>query len=197
MSDLYIGPEDQQAITDSVNSAGHLPVPTVEDNPTFIPVKDPTAGGAIKADLGRWTETLAVRDSSMAPPKKNPDANAVVFQVKFDVLGTEDGGCDFNKGKTWTYVEYIDKDILFDKNHKLNNMIQRKVGKLNSLLGALGVDTSKGVNYEEYFNGEKPMIGSVVYGTLSRYRYRSKLGEVKTEFEPSVFLPLDGATAVA
>lgn len=148
-----------------------LSAPSFDENETFRPGK--------KDGLGTWTELFKVRETALTPPKDGKkDGSQIVFKVTLEVLGGADGGFDKNAGKVHYYNAFIDKGTLADKSDKMYPILARRIGTINSLLKAVGVPMETGgVNYKEWFegtDGDKPMVGQIVKGTVRKYEYDNK-----------------------
>jgi hypothetical protein len=166
--DLYLDDATVQELTEAADR--NLAAPTYEDNPTFKPGK--------KDGLGTWSELYVVRDTALDAPKNGAqDGSEMVFKLVLEVLGSKEGGFDKNAGKTQYLNVYIERPVLLNKSAEGHQMAARRIGTINSLLAAVGVPTTGGVKYGDWFNGkDKPLVGQKAIGITRKYQYTSKKG---------------------
>ena len=183
--DLYLDDKTVSELADAADR--NLATPTTDENTTFKAAK--TEG------LGTWSELMTIRDTALAPPKNGAqDGSELVFKVTFEINGSKDGGFDKNAGKTHYYNAYIKKSELLDKSSKMYQMAARRLGAVNSLLAACGVPTQGGIQYGQWFNGAKELVGQKVIATVRKYQYEKKVNGQKTG-ETVTDIDLDGFLA--
>lgn len=178
--DLYLDDTTVKELADAADR--NLAAPTTDENPGFKMGKE--------EGLGTWPELVTVRDTSIAAPKnaKPGDDSAMVIKATLEILGTADGGFPKNGGKTHYMNVYIDKKAVFDRSHDMHALNARRIGTITSLLKAVGVDVSGGVNLDEWFNGEKPLVGQKALAIIRKYKYTNRDKEEVTQTDVDGFL---------
>lgn len=166
---FYLGPDVQSQINAAMDDDRLLTAPDSSQNSTFKPGKGP--------GLGRWSEMTRISDTKLAAPKDRPESkHELVFTVKFEVLGAASGGFDApNNGRTWYWTQYINTNDLNSADSKQVNRCRRKFSTLNALLEAFGHDTSGGVEYDDYFNGDKPLLNATIGVSFNKYKYNKNV----------------------
>lgn len=160
--DLYLDDATVQEITDAADR--NLATPTPEENSTFKVGKKP--------HLGTWSEVCTIRDSAVTAPKSDPTSKTkAVVKLTLEVLGSKEGGFDKNAGKTHYVNLYLDKAAIFDKSSSDHAKMARRAAVAMSAIKAQGVDVSGGINFDEWFNGEKPLVGQKVIAIVRKYEY--------------------------
>jgi len=184
---LYLDDATVQELTEAADR--NLAAPTFEENPTFKPGKED--------GLGTWSELYSIRDAALAAPKNGKqDGSELVFKCVLEVLGSKDGGFDKNAGKTQYLNVYIEKPVLLNKAAEGHQMAARRMGVINSMLGAVNVPTTGGVDYGVWFNGkDKPLVGQRAIGITRKYKYTNKkTDEVVTQTDIDGFLSAAAVT---
>ena len=162
-----------------------------EENNTFKAGAEP--------GLGTWVEAFQIRDTSWGLPKNPKEGvNAQVAMVTLEVLGQADGGFVTNARSTHNHVAYLDMDSLKDPKNKMHGLNYRRIGVLNQLLVACGMDTTQDVSLEHTLNadesGVKGLVGLRVGGVVRKYKYTKDRGkptqEIVTACEIDSFLAL-------
>jgi hypothetical protein len=178
--DLTLSPETIQEITNA--SDRNLTAPSPEVNPTFRQGKAP--------GLGSWAERVKIHDTSINPVKSDPtNSNKFNFVLVLSVQGPDDGGYATNAGRPHYQYFYMDKTGLASADPKVSGGYKRRLGVINSLLAACGVDLSSGVpSYAAYFTGDKPLVGITV-NTVFRKYLNERTGETGID--------IDGFTAAS
>lgn len=180
-----ISAADVADIKKELEERNELATPTIEQNPTFV------AGDRNDPKMGKWSEVVVIRDTKLGAPSKDPSSTTKhVFQIKVEVQREAEGGVDApNGGRVFNYVIYIDEADLADA--KKAWQVRSKLGVVNSLLTAVGVDITQGIaDYEEYFEREKPLIGAKVLTAWSKRKYVSK-GIEGQNFECTGFFSME------
>lgn len=153
---LYV---DESTVAAAAQATEPLSMPDDVENPSFVAGK--------KEGAGSWTESLKIEETSLNAKDGDPDTG--VFFISFTVT---DKASAKNAGRTYRYYEYLDKKALFDPKHEMHRWNQQRLNRINSLLRAFGVEPP--YKYEDYFNGEKPLIGQEVNAKFSRYSSMNK-----------------------
>jgi len=180
---------DIAGINEELASRNELTTPSKEENPSFEP------DGSDDPTLGKWSEIAIIRDTEYGPPKKDPTSTTKhVFQIKLEIQGAAEGGCDKpNGGRSFNQVIYIDEADRADKTKAFGANI--RIGLLNSVLAAAGLDLSSGVDdYSAFFKGDKPLLGAKVITTWSTRQWSSQ-GQSGKSFDCTGFFPYGEATA--
>ena len=93
-----------------------------------------------------------------------------------------------NGGRIHTAFIYLNTEDR--KDPKKGRFFAQKFGVLNSLLVAAGLDTSQGVDFEEYLDKDQPLMGQKVLVSFNKNSYIDKsTKEVVPKFEVTGFFP--------
>jgi hypothetical protein len=147
---------------DVINDANKAADPKLEI-PESAVVKGMKGTPRFKAN---WNELVSIVSATMEDvedPTKPPGRAVVLVQLQV----SPDSPDPLNLGKAIFFRGYINESSLANKGSKEYKMTIISVGKINALLRACGIETSGGVDYDQYFNGDvSPLIGSKLWAVM-------------------------------
>lgn len=175
--DFVLNPDTLSKAREALDRSLRAPLNT-DENPTFKAGAEP--------GLGTWMEAFIIKDTSWAPPKNpKPGVSAQVAMITLEVLGQADGGFATNAGAIHNHVAYLDMGALRDPGDRMHGLNYRRIGVLDQLLTACGIDTSANVSLEETLSadshGVKGLVGLRVGGVVRKYKYTKDRGKPTQE----------------
>lgn len=122
-------------------------------------IKEPGTG------LATWAQVFTVEGSEITNAEDDADTRVVTVSFSIAADAVRSTGPDPNAGRNLKQFYRITGAALADKNHKKRGKTMFDLGRLKSLVGGLGFDTSgQGLKLGLFFNGQQDGTPAFVVG---------------------------------